>query len=91
MFWENGSRHLDLNKGIFLNDNKGPTQHMSSKCQSPTEMSERRSENHYPQTMGRSVLRDIIKYVLESLQCWADHRAYGGSYDSEATFFEATS
>ena len=49
MFWENGSRHLDLNRGIFLNDSNGPTQHMSSKCWSPTETSERRFENHYPQ------------------------------------------
>ena len=96
MFWENGSRHLDLNRGIFLNDSNGPTQHMSSKCWTPTETSER-FENHYLQKkwlkrhyQKKKKERDIIKYILKSLQCWADCRACG-FYDSEATFLEATS
>lgn len=82
VFGDNGSRYLDLNRGIFLNDSNGPTQNMSSKCWSPTEMSERRSERYYPQSIGRRILRNIIKYILESLLCWADWITCGGLYDS---------
>lgn len=74
MFGGKGSRHLDSNRGIFLHDSSGPTQSMSSKCQSPTEMSEKRKKIWValPQIMQRIVTRVIMKYILESLQCWTE-------------------